>query len=494
MSLTSEFQTELTLLKCSREQMSEGDFSEACAQSLSRLEVMVAGASGPLDAGHSLEIVRLLRESVAPPAMKQTLTRSVVLKSSSCTLPLTPVHTRSGRTTSPWQKCTSAEHLLPEKVWDVIEDPKQSYFTRVMTLAAWLLSVGLVHGDELSYVHMTNILWLASQKGLDDERLLVHGRDTLRITHDLKRTVRQHTKKVKLPHYGIISHYPANPEEFLQLYPDIFRRAYPEGDAKNYPGASRIDASLLGQLNANSPMRNSHHTINSQLDRKRNLIPYCHEGPLVKKRSILQGPQQQHLYLSNGTLMTLKENEEEVGEDQCPGLIIYHDQQQLSNSLVQRPLRSPSNGSLAVQKEKDHDIVNAAPDPKIESKTVDDMTAAILPGLSKPKKQAKKVNGVKEVKKDGPKKTQAEKVKQVKEVKKVKKAKKASTQCRLPWPGNPVPREPICWGDFKIYTDMKMQAYRVKRCGERKDRAKSFKKEKPMEAWKGVLDILNGKA
>ena len=213
----------------------------------------------------------------------------------------------------------------------------------------------------------------------------------------------------------------------------------------------------------------------------------------MKKRSILQGPQQK-LYLSNGTLMRLKENEEEVGEDQCPGLIIYDDQQQLSNSLVERPLRSPSNGSLAMQKEKAHDIVNAAPDPKIESKTVDDMTAAILPGLSKPKKQAKKVNGVKEVKKDGPKKTQAEKVKQVKEVKKVKKAKKASTQCRLPWPGNPVPREPICWGDFKIYTDMKMQAYRVKRCGERKDRAKSFKKEKPMEAWKGVLDILNGKA
>ena len=187
MSLTNEFQTELTLLKCSREHMSEGDFSEACAQSLSRLEVMVAGASGPLDAGHSLEIVKLLRESVAPPAMKQTLTRSVVLKSSSCTLPLTPVHTRSGRTTSPWQKCTSAEHLLPEKVWDVIEDAKQSYFTRLMTVAAWLLSVGLVHGDELSYVHMTNILWLASQKGLDDERLLVHGRDTLRISNDLKK-------------------------------------------------------------------------------------------------------------------------------------------------------------------------------------------------------------------------------------------------------------------------------------------------------------------
>ena len=487
MSLTNEFQTELTLLKCSREHMSEGDFSEPCAQSLARLEVIMAEASGPLDAGHSLDIVRLLRESVAPPAMKQTLTRSVVLKSSSCTLPLTPGHTRSGRT-SPWQKCTSAEHLLPEKVWDVIEDAKQSYFTRLMTVAAWLLSVGLVHGDELSYVHMTNILWLASQKGIDEEKLLIHGRDTLRITNDLKKTVRQHTRKVKLPHYGIISHYPANPEEFLQLYPDIFRRAYPEGDAKNYPGASRIDAGLLEQLNACAPMRNTHHMVE-----KKRLLPYSPEGRLVKKRSILQGPQQK-LYLSNGTLMTLKENEEEVGEDQCPGLIIYHDQQQLSNSLVQRPLRSPSNGSLAVQKEKDHDIVNAAPDPKIECKTVDDMTDAILPGLSKPKKQEKKVNGVKEVKKDGPKKTQAEKVKQVKEVKKVKKAKKASTQCRLPWQGNPVPREAIRWGDFKIYTDMKMRAYRVKRCGERKDRAKSFKKEKPMEAWKGVLDILNGKA
>ena len=187
MSLTSEFQAELTLLKCSREHMSEGDFSEACAQSLSRLEVMVAGASGPLDAGHSLEIVKLLRESVAPPAMKQTLTRSVVLKSSSCTLPLTPVHTRSGRTTSPWQKCTSAEHLLPERVWDVIEDARQSYFTRLMAVAAWLLSVGLVHGDELSYVHMTNILWLASQKGLDGEKMLINGQDTLRITNDLKK-------------------------------------------------------------------------------------------------------------------------------------------------------------------------------------------------------------------------------------------------------------------------------------------------------------------
>ena len=280
MSLISEFQTELTLLKCSREHMSEGDFSEACAQSLSRLEVVVAHNSGPLEAGHSLEIVNLLRESVAPPAMKQTLTRSVLLKIPSCTLPLTPGHTRSGRT-SPWQKCTSAEHLLPEKVWDVIEDPKQSYFTRLMTVAAWLLSVGLVHGDELSYVHMTNILWLASQKGLDGEKMLINGQDTLRITNDLKKTVRQHVRKVKLPHYGIISHYPANPEEFWQQYPDIFRRAYPEGDAKNYPGASRIDASLLGQLNACSPMRNTHHTIAAK----------GHPTvSLQKKRGISQGP------------------------------------------------------------------------------------------------------------------------------------------------------------------------------------------------------------
>ena len=263
MSLTSEFRTELTLLKCSREHMSEGDFSEACAQSLSRLEVVVAQNSAPLDAGQSLEIVNLLRESVAPPAMKQMLTRSVLLKVTPGALPLSTGARGEGHTrrTSPWQKCTSAEHLLPERVWDVIEDPKQSYFTRLMSLAAWLLSVGLVHGDELSYVHMTNILWLASQKGIDEERLLIHGRDTLKISNDLKKAVRQHTKKVKLPHYGMISHYPANPEEFLQQYPDIFRRAYPEGDAKNYPGASRIDAGLLGQLNACSPMRNTHHAI-----------------------------------------------------------------------------------------------------------------------------------------------------------------------------------------------------------------------------------------
>ena len=71
MSPISEFRTELTLLKCSREHMNEEDFSEACAQSLSRLEVVVAQNSAPLDAGQSLEIVNLLRDSIVPPTMKQ---------------------------------------------------------------------------------------------------------------------------------------------------------------------------------------------------------------------------------------------------------------------------------------------------------------------------------------------------------------------------------------------------------------------------------------
>ena len=72
---------------------------------------------------------------------------------------------------------------------------------------------------------------------------------------------------------------------------------------------------------------------------------------------------------------------------------------------------------------------------------------------------------------------------------------KASKQCMVPWPGKPTANtEPISWGDFRIYTDMKMRAYRVKRCGERTDRARSFKMKKPMEAWKEVLDLLNGKA
>ena len=48
---------------------------------------------------------------------------------------------------------------------------------------------------------------------------------------------------------------------------------------------------------------------------------------------------------------------------------------------------------------------------------------------------------------------------------------------------------PIEYKRFKIYTDLTMQAWRVKKIGERKDKAASWKAN-PQEAWKKVLGLL----
>ena len=116
--------------------MSVDNFSEACMHSQSRLEVTIAQFSARLDAGQATEIVKLLHASAAPPTMKAILTRSVLVKvqSSSGTGALGGVGpvmngTMKKQRTSPWQKCNSAEHLLPARVWDIIEDPKQLYWT-----------------------------------------------------------------------------------------------------------------------------------------------------------------------------------------------------------------------------------------------------------------------------------------------------------------------------------------------------------------------------
>ena len=72
----------------------------------------------------------------------------------------------------------------------------------------------------------------------------------------------------------------------------------------------------------------------------------------------------------------------------------------------------------------------------------------------------------------------------------ISKPTRDSNGLTIKFPG--VPKKacpPIEYKRFKIYTDITMQAWRVKKIGERKDKAASWKAN-PQEAWKKVLGLL----
>ena len=59
-----------------------------------------------------------------------------------------------------------------------------------------------------------------------------------------------------------------------------------------------------------------------------------------------------------------------------------------------------------------------------------------------------------------------------------------------PYPGQPskaVP--PVHVKDFALYTDMRMRAWRLKRHGEKRDKAFSFRKD-PKDAWNKLWKVI----
>ena len=72
----------------------------------------------------------------------------------------------------------------------------------------------------------------------------------------------------------------------------------------------------------------------------------------------------------------------------------------------------------------------------------------------------------------------------------ISKPTRDSNGLTIPFPG--VPKKacpPIAYKSFRIYTDLKTQAWRVKKVGERKDKAASWNAN-PQEAWNKVLGFL----
>ena len=61
------------------------------------------------------------------------------------------------------------------------------------------------------------------------------------------------------------------------------------------------------------------------------------------------------------------------------------------------------------------------------------------------------------------------------------------------FPGKPTkPTDPVEYGTWKIYTDIKLGCWRVKMYGEKKDQKANFKTD-AQKAWKKVLGIVQSR-
>ena len=161
-----------------------------------------------------------------PHIMKQELTREITEKTGS---------TPTAKPKQQKQSCLHMENLMPKHIWETLLNPQASYTTRLNKLKQFCDAVGLVHGNEPTYAHMTAIIYSAAHH--QAETFDLNTAVALKCSNDLKTAIRSMTKRVKLPHYGKILVYPQNIEDFKAQYPDIYAKVFNDEDratTKNY--------------------------------------------------------------------------------------------------------------------------------------------------------------------------------------------------------------------------------------------------------------------
>jgi hypothetical protein len=216
-----------------------------------------------LEISEATRIVKLLGKSLATTEMIRFLTKALTGKVKSAGTSICPLGSYTKPTaTKNGEKCQVSqhtEHIMPTRVWDLLEDKKQSYWNKVFGMCNWCMSVGLVSGHEGTYVRLASIMILAHVGS--EAQLQISTDNFYQLLNDLKNTIRNSTKRCKLAHFNQITMYPASTEEFQRDFPEIFKRAYPEGDLQNAPSKSRLDSECLSLMANRMPSRTTHHTL-----------------------------------------------------------------------------------------------------------------------------------------------------------------------------------------------------------------------------------------
>jgi hypothetical protein len=153
------------------------------------------------------------------------------------------------------QSCPALHNLLTDALWAKIGSLDDLQLVEV--IGGHMQNLGLVFANEPTYCSIGCSVALARMLKTDQKQHYDINR-IYAFTEELKGFIRLDREKLRLPHYGLIQVYSNDPGSLKARWPEIYQRAFAEGD----PVKSMIDQHLLDQLCDAVPCRTSHRALN----------------------------------------------------------------------------------------------------------------------------------------------------------------------------------------------------------------------------------------
>lgn len=350
------------------------------------------------------------------------------------------------------QRNMHLHNYFNQEEWDMLQNPRLSLDTKLETLGKRFGALGLTCASEPTYVLANAILHIAVHTG-PPETIRVDMRKALNILKDLKLVVKTKTKRVT--HSGILI-YPANPSE---LAADFLKEAYAE-----LPVKCPLDVAMITNLAEEFPARKTKGTITGQnrstgFQRDEGLKEWL--GTMVMNNflnmngNMASGSEASVLPLTMGVNRGVKRTHSQLAlEDGTT----ENGKQNLDNEEKQNEEKKSEGKGV-------HDAKDKV--PQNPAKTIEQMAEDIQHQLEANKGKHDKTE-------------------------KPKAAAKAKTQVKKKDCGDLTfigtseqPAKHV--GNATIYTCPKSSSWRVKKTGDKKDKAFSWKKEAPKDVWKKVM-------
>eukprot|EP00438_Fugacium_kawagutii_P009346 Skav225347 [mRNA] locus=scaffold250:3861:5297:+ [translate_table: standard] len=378
------------------------------------------------------------------------------------------------------QRHMHLHNFLTQEEWTTLRSSSQSANTKLHVLCKRFQLLRLTCPSEPTCVLAISILVLSSHQGAPEELQVSHQR-TFKVLEDFKATLKIVTKRTKRSDLLI---YPDSPRDLPQ---EMFKEAYPGGGV---PTECPLDVRVLNFLSEDLPARKSRATLsNKQRSFHQNdgfnLQEILHNPMLARMLQALQQPQDDLIQM----LPTKKKKIAlQLMNDEAPAPMDFGSQQKAITAGEDPAANAETPEVPAADAAKE-----SFPDPAAKTieketqpaKSIDEMAAQVQRQLAHNKSPAAKVdpedsNGT------APKSNKKGKGKGKGSGKTPKTIKKPNG---LKCPGTKA-CDPIHWGKYTIYTCPKSFNWRVKRDGEKKDKAFGWKSGEK-QAWERLVEFVN---
>lgn len=376
------------------------------------------------------------------------------------------------------QKHLHLQNYMTESDWKTLRSSSHSLSTKVQCLCRRFGLLKLTCPSEGTSVLAVSLLSLASHQGPPEE-LLVDGFKTFSLLADFKCSVKSFTKKMKRSDLLV---YPANPQDMPEA---LFKAAYAPGEP---PVECPMDCGALAVLCEDLPARKS----NVKVSGARVRASFRRDDPITgmlgaqnlleQLASLMNGqPRQLPLTMLGPRKRNLLAIGNEGGQD--PG-------QEPAAKGSPTPEPSPARTPLALP------APPTEQKPVAEVKDVDEMAELLTQQLTHNKSNAAKRPSEhaeeepnKAPKTEKPKAKGKAKADKKKKGNNAEKGPKTKGKEALGFPGTD-PQAPIHHGGWTIYICPKSSNFRVKKDGDKKDKAFSWKTSDPSKAWDRVKEFL----